>query len=77
MDEFIPYSDSFKEALKNLEKVLEICKKTHVSLGRVKCHMMMKEGIVLVLGCLIFFPRLAPLVKPGGLSGHRASPLLC
>jgi len=47
MDDFTPYGDSFTEDLKNLEKVLERYKKTHVSLSTVKCHMMMKEGIVL------------------------------
>lgn len=31
----------------NIEKVLKICKKTHLSLRKIKFHMMMKEGIVL------------------------------
>jgi len=48
MDDFIPYGDSFIEGLAHLEKVLERCKWTHVSLSTVKCHMMMEEGIILV-----------------------------
>lgn len=47
MDEFTPYGNSFTESLKNLQKVLERCKKMHFSLSTIKCHMMMKEGIVL------------------------------
>ena len=35
MDEFTPYGNSFEEGLVNLEKVLERCKQTHVSLSRV------------------------------------------
>ena len=47
MDDFTPYGNSFEEGLENLEKVLKICKKTHVSLSTVKFHMMREEGIVL------------------------------
>ena len=47
MDDFTPYGDYFEEGLENLDKVLKRCKQTHVSLSTVKCHMMMKEGIVL------------------------------
>lgn len=47
MDDFTPYGDSFEQCLENLEKVLKRCKQTHVSLSIIKCHMMMKEGIVL------------------------------
>lgn len=47
MDNFTPYRDSFEEGLENLEKVLERCKWSHVSLSTMKCHMMMEEGIVL------------------------------
>ena len=47
MDESTPYRDSFEEGLVNLEKVLKICKQTHVSLSTIKVNMMRKEGIVL------------------------------
>ena len=47
MDDFTPYGNSFEEGLENLEKVLKICKKTHLSLSTVKCHMMREEGVVL------------------------------
>ena len=47
MDDFTPYGNSFEEALYNLEKVLKICKQTHLSLSTEKCHMMMQEGIML------------------------------
>ena len=47
MDDFTLYGSSFDEALKNLEKVLERCEQTHLSLSTKKCHMMMSEGIVL------------------------------
>ena len=46
MDDFTPYGDYFEEDMENLEKVIKICKQTNVSLSKVKCHMMMKEGIV-------------------------------
>lgn len=46
MDDFTPYGESSTEALKNLEKVLEICKQTHISFSTIKCHMMMMKGIV-------------------------------
>lgn len=41
MDDFTPYLDSFTKSFGNLEKVLERCKHTHVSLTTIKCHMMM------------------------------------
>ena len=47
MDDFTPYGDSFEEALTNLEKVLKRCKETQLSLSTEKCHMMIKEGVVL------------------------------
>ena len=47
MDDFTPYGNSFEEELVNLEKVLKICKQTHVSLSIVKFHMMREEQIVL------------------------------
>lgn len=47
MDEFTPYEDSFEEGFENLEKLLERCKRTHVSLSTLKSHMMRDKGIVL------------------------------
>lgn len=47
MDDFTPYGNSFEEGLEIFEKVLKICKQTHVSLSTVKCHMMREEGVVL------------------------------
>jgi hypothetical protein len=47
MDEFTPYGTDFEEALSNLEKVLKICRQSHLSLSTEKCHMMMHEGVVL------------------------------
>ena len=53
MDDFTPYGrNSFDEAPNNLEKVLEHCEQTHLSPSTEKCHMMMREGIV--LGHFIF-----------------------
>jgi hypothetical protein len=36
-----------KNALSNLEKVLKRCRQSHLSLSTEKCHMMMREGVVL------------------------------
>ena len=44
MEHFAPYGDDFETALDNLEKVLECCVQTNVSLSS---EMMMIEGIVL------------------------------
>jgi transposase InsO family protein len=47
MDDFTPYGTDFEDALSNLEKVLKRCKQSHLSLSTEKCHMMMREGVVL------------------------------
>jgi len=47
MDEFTYFSEIFYEALKNLEKLLNKCKDTNLSLSNDKYHLMMIEGIVL------------------------------
>ena len=47
MDDFTVYSDSFNEALGNLEKMIIICKETNISLSHEKCFMIFIEGIVL------------------------------
>jgi hypothetical protein len=47
MDDFTPYATDFEDALSNMEKVLKRCKQSHISLSIEKCHMMMREGVVL------------------------------
>ena len=47
MDDFTPYEYAFETTLANLEKVLECCVQTNISLSTKKCHMMMNEGILL------------------------------
>ena len=47
MDDFSVYGKSFKECLKNLEKVLKRCQEVHLVLNWEKCHFMVREGIVL------------------------------
>jgi hypothetical protein len=41
MYEFIPYGDSFDEALDNPNKVLQICREMNVSLSNENCNTMM------------------------------------
>lgn len=65
MDDFAPYKDAFEIALVNLEKVLERCEQTNVSLSTEKCHMMMNEGIMLGQSYFRFcayFRHLLPLI---------------
>ena len=47
MDDFTPHGSDFEEALKTLEKFLTCCEQTQLSLSIEKCHMMMREGVVL------------------------------
>ena len=47
MDDFTPYGSDFEEALKFLEKVLKQCEQTQLYLSTEKCHVMMREGVVL------------------------------
>ncbi|XP_052172242.1 uncharacterized protein LOC127788168 [Diospyros lotus] len=47
MDDFSVYGDSFNSCLKNLERVLERCKETHLVLNWEKCHFMVTQGSVL------------------------------
>jgi hypothetical protein len=47
MDEFTVHGNDFQEALTNLEKVLNRCKETNLSLSNEKSKMMLTEGIVL------------------------------
>jgi hypothetical protein len=51
-DKFTPYGTDFEESLSNLEKVLKICRQSHLSLSTENFHMMMREGVV--LGHFIF-----------------------
>ena len=47
MDDFSVFGNSFKEALKNLEKVLLRCQKSHLTLSGNKCRLVCKAGVVL------------------------------
>lgn len=47
MDEFTVFVNTFKDALDNLENVLQRCQDTNLSLSHEKCHMLMTKGIVL------------------------------
>eukprot|EP00253_Pinus_taeda_P004840 PITA_04840 len=47
MDDFTVYGNTYDDCLKNLEKVLERCIETNLSLSNEKCYMMLTEGIVL------------------------------
>jgi len=47
MDNFTVYGNTFDDCLKNLEKVLQRCNETNLSLSNEKCFMMLIEGIVL------------------------------
>jgi len=47
VEELTPYGDYFNEGLEKVEKLLKICMQTNVCLSTMKCHMILKEGIVL------------------------------
>nr|GFA67917.1 hypothetical protein [Tanacetum cinerariifolium] len=47
MDNFSIFGSSFDHFLKNLEKMLKRCEETNLVLNWEKCHIMVKEGIVL------------------------------
>ena len=47
MDDFFVFRSSFKDDLKNLAAVLQKCKEKNLALNLVKCHFMVKKGIVL------------------------------
>nr|GEZ64721.1 retrovirus-related Pol polyprotein [Tanacetum cinerariifolium] len=47
MDDFFIFGKSFDHCLKNQEKLLKICRETNLVLNWVKCHIMVKKGIVL------------------------------
>nr|GEV30965.1 reverse transcriptase domain-containing protein [Tanacetum cinerariifolium] len=47
MDEFFVFRNSFESCLNNLDKMLQPCRAAHLVLNWEKCHIMVKEGIVL------------------------------
>ena len=47
MDDFSVVGDSFDRCLSNLNKVLNMCEDYNLVLNWEKCHIMVKEGIVL------------------------------
>ncbi|GKE08905.1 reverse transcriptase domain-containing protein [Tanacetum coccineum] len=47
MDDFSVFGNSFDTCLNNLDKILQRCKDAHLVLNWEKCHLMVKEGIVL------------------------------
>ena len=48
VDDFFVVGDSFKRCLNNLSEVLKRCEDYNLVLNWEKCHLMVKEGIVLV-----------------------------
>ena len=46
MDDFSVSGKSIKVCLRNLDKVLAKCEDTNLVLNWVKCHFLVKEGIV-------------------------------
>lgn len=47
MDDFTSFGETFDDALRNMERVLQRCKEANLSLSNKKYHLMMIEGIVL------------------------------
>ncbi|GKF67733.1 hypothetical protein Tco_0197412, partial [Tanacetum coccineum] len=47
MDGFSVFKNSFDKCLNNLDKMLQRYKDAHLVLNWEKCHLMVKEGIVL------------------------------
>ena len=47
MDDFFFFDASFENCLANLEKVLQRCEESNLVLNWEKCHIMVKEGIML------------------------------
>ncbi|GJY99570.1 reverse transcriptase domain-containing protein [Tanacetum coccineum] len=47
MDDFLVFRDSFSSCLSHLDKMLKRCEDTNLVLNWEKCHVMVKEGIVL------------------------------
>jgi hypothetical protein len=47
MDDFSVYGKTFVDCLANLDKVFTTCAKVNLVLNWGKCHLMVKQGIVL------------------------------
>ncbi|GKD45511.1 reverse transcriptase domain-containing protein [Tanacetum coccineum] len=47
MDNFLVFGSSFDHCLKNLEKMQKLCEETSLVLNWDKCHLMVKEEIIL------------------------------
>ncbi|GKG21080.1 reverse transcriptase domain-containing protein [Tanacetum coccineum] len=47
IDDFLVFGDSFSSCLSHLDKMLQRCEDTNLVLNWEKCHLMVKEGIVL------------------------------
>ena len=47
IDDFLVVGDSFERCLSHLSKVLKRCEDCNLVLNWVKCHFMVKEGVVL------------------------------
>jgi hypothetical protein len=47
VDDLSIYGNTFQEDMDNLQKVLEICRESNLSLIHAKCHMLLIEGISL------------------------------
>jgi hypothetical protein len=47
MDYFLVYGDTFREALDNLETILNRCREKNLSFSNAKCFMLYTEGIML------------------------------
>jgi hypothetical protein len=47
MDDFSGYGKAFEDCLANLDKVLERCQMANLVLNWKKCHLMVREGIIL------------------------------
>lgn len=47
MDDFSVFGKYFDKCLENLDRVLARCEETNIVLNNEKCHLLVKEGIIL------------------------------
>ena len=47
LDDFFVYGKTFDDCLENLDKVLRSCEEKYLVLNWERCHVMVREGIVL------------------------------
>jgi hypothetical protein len=47
IDDFSIYRKTFDDCLENLDRVLQKCEEKHLVLNWEKCHLMVREGIVM------------------------------